>query len=158
MGGPLHQSHRFNPRGWPERSQVHLLCKECILHREPLLFVCTGCQQCQQCKQLTARCYFHLWWYFCCCCWYDVQVIILRKCFLDFIDWMQWNSLQTCYDRRNLKRILFVLINIILLSSRKKCNFAGTDINRHSSVLARHPECSGNIEKYFKSFRRQFSE
>ena len=30
VGGPLQQSHRFNPRGLPERTQVHLLCKECI--------------------------------------------------------------------------------------------------------------------------------
>ena len=28
---PLHQSNRFNPRGWPKRSQVHLLCKECLV-------------------------------------------------------------------------------------------------------------------------------
>ena len=39
--GPLHQSHTFNPREWAKSSQVHLLCKECIVHRK-LWFVLTG--------------------------------------------------------------------------------------------------------------------
>ena len=41
---PTHctKSPRFNPRGWPKGSQVHLLCKESIVHRAPLWFLCTG--------------------------------------------------------------------------------------------------------------------
>ena len=31
----------FAPRGWTQSSQVHLFCKECIVHRK-LWFVCTG--------------------------------------------------------------------------------------------------------------------
>ena len=34
-----HADHRF--RGWAKSSQVHLLCKECIVHRK-LWFVCTS--------------------------------------------------------------------------------------------------------------------
>ena len=45
MGGPLHQSHRFNPRGWPKRSYLHLICKEYIVHREPLWFLCSAGHQ-----------------------------------------------------------------------------------------------------------------
>ena len=29
-----HTDHRFNPRGWAKSLQVHLLCKECIVHRK----------------------------------------------------------------------------------------------------------------------------
>ena len=31
----MQQRHRFNPRGRAKSSQVHLLCKECIVHRGP---------------------------------------------------------------------------------------------------------------------------
>ena len=50
VGHPLYRcnvlckaaSSRFNPRGWPKRSYIQLLGKECIVHREPLWFVCIG--------------------------------------------------------------------------------------------------------------------
>ena len=31
----MQQRHRFNPRGRAKSSQVHLLCKECIVHGGP---------------------------------------------------------------------------------------------------------------------------
>ena len=34
VGFPLHQRHRFKPRGWGKSSLVHLLYKECFVHRK----------------------------------------------------------------------------------------------------------------------------
>ena len=57
LGGPLqlHQSHRFNPRGLPKRTQVHLLCKECIGNFCDLYALV-------RCKYISIRNLIREWW------------------------------------------------------------------------------------------------
>ena len=56
-----HTDHRFNPRGWVKNSQVHLLCKECIVHRK-LLFVCTNNDKDNFCRKLSREVLLDFLW------------------------------------------------------------------------------------------------
>ena len=64
--------------------------------------------------------------------------------------WLRYLCKKVWENKTSTLETYCAFINIILNICRargKKCNFAGTDINRHSSALARHPD-SRMLGKY----------
>ena len=77
----------YNPRGWPKRSQVHLLRKECIVHREPLI------------RAMPERNHFFS------------GIMSLRSSWCTFlVDWAPW-KLHAVDGRKKVPEIAFIFLH-----------------------------------------------